>query len=209
MVCVADVNVAGRDIGSLCLSVAAEAKVRVVVHQQFFIDGPVRVVTNRATLAQSFVLEDKGSCLRLVAAGTTLILPGHRQPACRLENVTAVWIVAIDAIHVAFSDRMMLRQIEFRLHVEVALETGRGIFSGIDDETGAAAGPDMFAAGPVAGFATALARHGSAFDVQTGVWAGRKFADDIGVAIGARLVAHVVRAGNFKRGHERGRTGGA
>jgi hypothetical protein len=104
---------------------------------------------------------------------------------------------------------MMLGQIEFGLHVEVALETGRGIFSGIDDETGRAAGPDVFTAGAVAGFASSLALHGGALDLEARVRAARKFADDVRMTIGARLITDVVRAGNLKRGCDRGRTAGA
>jgi hypothetical protein len=67
---------------------------------------------------------------------------------------------------VAFDDGMVLREIEFSLHIKVALETGIGIFAGIDDETGRAAGADMLAAGAMTGFATALASHGRILNMQ-------------------------------------------
>lgn len=206
---VADIDMAGRTAGFLRLGMATEAKVRVVGYEQLFVDGTVRVMTRRAAFAQGLVLKNKGSSLRLVTPRATLILPRHSQAGLRFEDVAAVWIVAIHAIHVAFNDRMMLRQIEFSLRIQVALETGCWIFSRIDDEADRAAGPDMFAAGAVAGFATALALHGGAFDLQPRVRAGRKLTDNIGVAIRACLIACVVRAGDFEGGHTGGRTRGA
>lgn len=67
----------------------------------------------------------------------------------------------------------------------------------------------MFAAGPVARFATAPAWHGGSFDLQPRVRTGWELADNIRVTIRARLVADVVRAGNFERGHDRGGMRGA
>jgi hypothetical protein len=206
---VADVNLARQSAGLLLLGVATEAKVWVVGDEQLFVDGTVRIMTNRAAFAECFVFKDDGPRLRLVTLRATLILPRHGQAAFRLEDVAAVRIVAIHAIHVAFHNRMMLRQIEFSLHIEMALKTGRGIFSGIDDEANSAATPDMFAAWTVTGFTAALALHGGAFDLQPRVRAGREFADDVRVAIRARLVADVVRPGDIERGHDGGRTGGA
>jgi len=208
VVCIADVNFTGGDVWSLRLRMAAQAKVRVIVHQQLFIDGTVRVMANRATLAHRLVLKDKGACLGHVTAFTTLVLPSHRQAALRLEDVAPVRIVAIHAIHEAFGDRMMLGQIEFRLDVEMALEAGGRVLAGIDNETSRAARPDVFAARTVTGFASALPRHCRIPNMQPGMGAGGKFADNVRMAIGAGLIPDVVRAGNFKRSHDRGRTGG-
>src|SRR5580698_1039160 len=205
---IADVNVAGGNIRSLGLRVATQAKVWAIGDEQFVVDGTVWVMTSRAAFAQGLMLKNKRPRLRLVTTRAALILPRHGQAAGRLEDVATVRIMAIHAIHEAFHDRMMLGQIEFGLHVEVALETGRGIFSGIDDEAGRAAGPDMFAAGAVAGFTTSLTGHGGPLNLQARVRAGREFTDDVRMAIRARLVADVVRAWNLKRGNNRGRTGG-
>lgn len=209
MVRAADENVAGRNIGPLGLGVTTQAKVQTVVHEQLFVYGSMRVVTRGATLAQRFVLKDHGPGLCLVTTRAAFVLPSHCEATCRLEDVAAVRVVAIHAIHEAFSHRMMLRQIEFRLDVEMALETGVRFFAGVDNEGGAAAGADMFAARSVAGFTTALPRHSRALNMQARMRAGGKFADDVGVAIGAGLVADVVCAGNLKRCHNRRRMGGA
>lgn len=161
-------------------------------------------MANRATLAHRLVLKDKGTCLGHVTAFTTFILPGHRQAALRLEDVAAVRIVAIHATHETFIDRMMLGQIEFGLHVEMALETGSRVFAGVNNEAGCAARPDMFAARTVTGFASALPGHGRVLNMQPGMRTGGKFTDNVRVAVGAGLVADIVRAGNLKRGHDRG-----
>ena len=207
MVCVSNEYVAGWNIRALRLGMATETKVGIIVHQQLFIDGTVGVMTNRAAFAQRLVLKDKWPCLRLVTVRTTLILPRHCQASLRFEDVSAVGIVAIHAIHIAFNHRMMLGQIEFSLRVEMALETGRRIFSRIDNEAGRASAPDMFAARTMAGFATTLPGHSRAFDMQPRVRTGRKFADDLRVTIGACTVADVVGAGNLKRSHNRRRRG--
>lgn len=155
------------------------------------------------------MFKDKGPRLRFVTSGAALILARHGKTTRRLEDVAAVRIVAIHTIHEAFSDRMMLRQIEFGLHVQMTLETGSGIFSRIDDESGRAAGPNMFAARTMAGLASALSRRGRAFDMQPRMRTGGEFADNPGVAIRACAVADVVRARDFKRSHNSRRGGGA
>lgn len=147
---VADVNVTGGNIRALHLRVAAQAEIRIAFDEHFSIDRAVWAVASRAAFAQRFVLKNKWTRLGLMTLRATFILPRHREAARWFENVAAVWIVAIHAIHVAFDDRMMLRQIKFRVNVEVALKTGFGIFAGIDDEFRRAAAADVFAAGTVA-----------------------------------------------------------
>jgi hypothetical protein len=206
---VAYVDMASRNIWALGLRMAPQAKVGVIRDEHLLIDGTVRVMAHRAALPQRFVLENKRARLILVALRTALVLLRHRQAARWFENVTAMRVVAVHATHVAFDDRMMLRQVEFALHVQVALEARVRFFPGIDDETGRATGPDMFTAGPVTGFATAHARHRRILNMQARVRAGGKFPDDLRMAIRTGLVAHVVGAGNFQRCHHRrsGRTG--
>ena len=113
--------------------------------------------------------------------------------------------MAVYATHVAFDNRVMLRQIEFRLHVEMTLKTGLRIFAGVDDQACRAAGANMLAARTVAGFTTALACHGRVCDVQARVWAHGKFPDNFHMAISAGLVADIMRAGNFQRRYNCGR----
>lgn len=204
MVRVADEDVTGCNSLSLVLRMASQAQVWIVVHEQLLVDGAVRVMANRATLAQGLVFEDNGPSLRLVTSGATFILPRHGQAALRLEDIAAVRIMAIHTIHETFRDGMMLRQIKFGLHVQMALETGGGIFAGIDNESSIAAGPDMFAAGAVAGFTTSLPRHGRILNIQPRMRARGKFADYFRMAIRAGLVADVMRARNLERRHDRG-----
>ena len=205
---VADVNVAGGNIRALDLRVAAQAQVGIVFDEQFLVDGTVRIVTDGAALAEGLMLENEGPGLGLMALRAALILHRHGQSARGFKDVAAVRIVTVHATHVAFDDGMMLRQVEFALHIEMALETGFGIFAGIDDELRGAAGADVFAAGAMAGFATAFAGHGRIFKVQTRMRTGGKFPDDVGMAIGAGPVAHIMRAGNFQRHGDLGRSRG-
>ncbi len=209
MIGIADVNVPGGNSWPLILRMATETEVRIVIHKQLLVDGPMRAMTRRATFAQGLVFKDKGPSLGLVTSRATLILPCHGQAACRLKDVAPMWIMAVHTIHETFNDRMMLRQIEFGLHVQMALETGLGLFPRIDDESNSAAGADMFAAGPVARLATTLPRHGRVLNVQPRVRAEGKFAHDVGMAIRACLVTDVMRAGNHKRRHDHGRMRGA
>lgn len=176
---------------------AAQAKVGVIINKHFLVDRTMRVVADRAAFAHRFMLENKRARLGHVALRATLILPRHGQAALRFEDVTAVRVVAIHAIHVAFDDRMMLRQVKFRLYVQMTLKTGLRFFTGVDDEAGLAAGMDMLAARAVAGLATALAGHRRIFNMQARVRASREFSDNIRMAIGAGPVADVMRSGNF------------
>lgn len=203
---VADVNVTGGNIRALHLCVAAQAEVGIVFDEHFLVDGTMRTVANGAPFAQRLMFKNERPGLGLMTLGAALILPRHRQPARRFEDVATVGIVAIHAIHVAFDDRVMMGQIEFRLNVEMALETRFRIFAGVNDELRRAAGTDVFAARAVAGFAPALARHRRVFKMQPRMGTGGKFPDDVRMAIGASMVADKVRARNFQRHHHRGRS---
>jgi len=71
-------------------------------------------------------------------------------------------IVALDAIHLAFKNRVMLRQMKFRAGFLVALEASLRVFAGIDDKFLKAAPTghgDVLAARTMAGFAAVLAGH--------------------------------------------------
>lgn len=45
-----------------------------------------------------------------------------------------MWIVALDAVHFAFQDWMVLRQVERCFDIGVALETRSRVLARIDDE---------------------------------------------------------------------------
>ena len=207
MIRVADVNGLA---GCLDLCVAAHAKIRITVDEHFLVDRTVRSMTGDAAFAHRLVFKNKRARLVAMALGAAFIMPRHGQPARRFENIAAMGIVALPAIHVAFDDRVMLGQIKFRVDVEMTLKTGRRILARVDDEPDAAAGLDVFAARPVTGFAAGLADHRRIVRMNPRVRAGGKLSDDVLVAIGAGLIADIVRAGNFQRSHHgvgRGGTG--
>jgi hypothetical protein len=199
MIRVADENMAGGNIRALHLCVTAQAKVGIIIDEHFLVDRTVRVVTNGAPLAQSRMFKNERPGLGLMTLGAALILLRHGQPARRFEDVATVRIVTIHAIHVSFDDRVMMRKIEFRLNVEMALETRCRFFTGINDELRRAAGTDVFAAGTVTGFAPTLARHSGILKMQPRMGTGGKFPADVRMAIGTRAVADEMRSRNFQR----------
>ena len=145
------------------------------------------------------MLEHDRTRLLAVAVGAAFVLSRHGKAACGLHDVGAVRIVALCAIHPAFDDRMVLRQVKFGVRFEVALKTGRGVFAEIDDEFFSAASLNVQTARAMTGFTTALARPGIRREVQARMRACRKFLDNVCVAIFARVIAHENRTGNFRR----------
>lgn len=157
----------------------------------------MRIVAHGASFAQGLVLEDKRLGLLAMTLGAGFIAPGHGQAAGWLHDVRPVRVVALDAVHTAFHDGMVLGQLEFRVNVQMTIKASRGIFAGVDDEPAATSGLDMVTAWAVAGLAAALAGHGRSFDMDSRVRAGGKIPDIGGMAIQAGLVADKMRAGNF------------
>lgn len=95
---------------------------------------------------------------------------------------------------------MMLWKGEFGVGGEVAVETRGGIASGIDDELPRASGLDVFAAGPVAGFATALSTHRTSLaQMDARMRTCSEVADVIGVALETGAIANVGGTGDFHR----------
>jgi hypothetical protein len=205
MRCVADINFARRPLD---LRMAFQAKIQVALDQQFSVHRTVRVMTDRATLPQSLVLEYKWPCLFTMTLRAVFIEPRHRQTAgrsaagatCRFENVASVRIVALHAIHLSLDHRMMLRHSKFCLRLQMTLEAGSRIFSRVDDEFAASStGFDMLAPRPVAGFAAGLPAELRIFDMHARVRAGRKNSGDIRMTLGAGLIADVSRSRNIRR----------
>jgi hypothetical protein len=113
-----------------------------------------------------------------------------------------MWIVALHAIHVAFDDGVMLRQIKFRVHIRVALETRARIFAGIYNHSPPAYA-HMFAPWAVAGFATGALRKFDIVLAEASVRAHRERARNIRVTIDARRVADKMRARHMRRRDDR------
>ena len=207
MIHVADQKLPARRL-NLCM--AAHAKIRIAVDEHFLVDRTVRSMTGDAAFAHRLVFKNKRARLVAMALCAAFIMPRHGQAARRFENIAAMGIVALPAIHVAFDDRVMLWQIKFRVDVEVTLKTGRRVLARVDDEPGAAAGLDVFAARPVTGFAAGLADHRRIVRMNPRVRASGKLSDDVLVTVRAGLVADIMRARNFQRCHHgvwRGGTG--
>ena len=149
------------------------------------------LVARGAALPQSFMFENKGASLFAMAFGTCLVLSRHGKPARRFHDVHAMGIVALGAIHFAFQHRMMLRQIEFRMRLEMAVQARTRVLARVYNELpSTAANSDMLAAWPVARFASRHAGDIRAFKMQPCMRAGRKNAGDVCVAVVASLVSN-------------------
>jgi len=159
MINIADKNGSGR---GLRLGVAFEAEIRVALHEHLGVDGTVRAVTNGAPFTHRGMLENERPRLLAMALGAILVEARHGETAGGFHDVHAVGIVALDAIHFTFDDRVMLREMKLGASFLMALETRLGVFAGIDDkffQTSASGHGDVFAAGAMAGFAAELPGH--------------------------------------------------
>ena len=195
---VPNINASGCHAGSLNLRVATQAEIGVAGDEHFLVDRAVRIVTSRAPFPQCLMLEDKRPRLLPVTLRAAFILPRHGQAARRLENVTAVRIVTLHATHVPFHDRMMLRQVEFRLNIQMTLKTRGRVVPRINDKF-CPAGFDVLAAGTMAGFAARLPGQGRIFKMHAGMRAGGKFPDNVRMTIQACMVTDEMGAGYFQR----------
>src|SRR5947209_7813296 len=110
--------------GTLHLCMTFQAKIRITLDQQLPIHRTMWVVTDSAAFPQCLMFENKWPGLFTMTLSTTLVESCHRQTAARFENVAPVRIMTLDAIHPPFNDRMMLRQIEFSMGLQMALKTG-------------------------------------------------------------------------------------
>ena len=155
-------------------------------------------MTRGATFAERGMFEDVRFGLFAVTIGTRFVHTRHGEAAVWFHDVGAVRVVALNAVHFAFEDRVMLRQVELGVRGNVALETGFGLFAGIDDEF-AATDSDVFAARSMTRFAALLAGHLRIGHPDARVWARWKNACDFVVAIGARFVADVSCAFDLRR----------
>jgi hypothetical protein len=186
--------------GVLSLRMAPKAKIGITHGQQLGIDGAVRTVAYSATFAQGSMLEDERSGLLTMTPGAGFVQAGHGQPSSRLHNVQAMRIVALNTIHLPFSDGMVFGKVERGVNVQMTLVAGLWIFPWINNELFPActANGNVFTGGAMTGFAPVLTCHFPLGQPQPGVGAGGKNPADICVAIQAHLVAHKLRAFNFR-----------
>jgi hypothetical protein len=178
---------------------AAQAEIIVALDKHLFINRTVRLMADDTAFAHGRVLEDKRTGLLLMALRASPVFAGERDFARGFHYIHAVWVVALDAVHPALDDRVMLREVELGLGFKMALEAGSGIAARIDYKLIVTApGGDMQAAGAMTGLATLLARESSLVEMQARVGTLGECAGNVRVTIGANAVADV--SGAFDRG---------
>jgi hypothetical protein len=129
-------------------------------------------------------------CLFAMTLSTIFVHPRHGQAPTGLHDVHSVRIMALHAIHLALQNRVVLRQREFGVSLQMAAKTVGGIFAGVDDEfASSATDRNVFAARTMARLTTGLARHFGLFKMQPAVRTRRKRASDVGMALVAAFVA--------------------
>jgi hypothetical protein len=191
------------------LGVAFEAKIVVALDEHFVGNRSMRLMTNRAAFPQRFMLVNHRPRLFAVAFGAALVQPreADRRPhgeggaVRRFEDVRAVRIMALHAIHPAFEDRVMLRQSKLRVNVEMTRKTCLRVTAGINNELASAARFHVQAAGSVTGFASSGLVAWRFFNVQSCMRAGGKRASEFGMTLGTGFVAHESCSFDFWRNH--------
>ncbi len=152
------------------LRVASETEIDVPGDQHLFIDRTVRLMARSAAFAKGLVHKHEGSRLVAMALRARLIPPGESKPAGRLEDVHAVWVMALDAVQIALHDRMMMGEPKLCVSFLMARETRAGFGARIDDERPLAATHlNVFAAGTVTRLTARLPFHRVVGHVKTTV----------------------------------------
>lgn len=200
------VDLPTSDTLALHLSVAFQAQIRIALDEHLAIDRSVWVVTHGAAFAHCFVLEHKRPCLFAMTLRASLVQAGHRQAPCPFENVAAMRIVALHTVHSIFEHWMVLRQLEFGMRLQMALEARVWRFTRVDDELSAsAASRHVKAAGAMTRFATGAARRRTLFKVDSRVRAGRECTNVIRVTVVTGTIADEGCARDFRSVDSRSR----
>ncbi len=170
----------------LHLGVAPQTEMRIPLNQHLAVNRAVWLMASHAAILQGLMHKHEVSRLLAVALGALLVLSCQVKVTWRFENFAPVRIMAIDAVHLPFQHRMMLRQAELGVLELMAVQARLRIPSGIVDKHAiAAAGLDVFAPGAVAGFAAADTAPLARFREEARMNAAGKLADNLLVAIGA------------------------
>jgi hypothetical protein len=134
-----------------------------------------------------------------MAIGTRVVEPRHGQAAGRFENVAAMRVMALGAIDLFFDQRMVLGQVKLSFNRTMTFKTWGRILARVDDEPGPpAACGDMQAARAMTRFASGFTCRLRILKMNPGVGAAWENAADVGMALGARAVAHETRARNIR-----------
>ncbi len=186
------------------LGMTLQAQIVVTFGEQTGVNGTVRLVACTASFFQGLVPEHEQPRLLLVTLAALIVTTRHRQAARRLHDVHPVRIMTNHAVHLAFLQGMMMRQMELGLHIPMAIQACLRVASGIVDEHAqAAAGRRVLAARAVAGLAPGQTGRLSVGSVHPGMGTGVKRLADPGVTVVAGLIAHVARPRNLDRHHLR------
>jgi hypothetical protein len=128
-----DENLSCAGENTLILRMAAQAEVGILLHQHLPIGRAMRIVAGRATFSQRLVFKDNGPRLFAMAPAAAFVNACHGKSTGWFKDVRAMGIMTLHAVHFPFSQRMVLRKIEFSVSFEMALEARLGIFTGIND----------------------------------------------------------------------------
>jgi hypothetical protein len=202
----ANVDFSTSDALALDLRVAFQAQVRIALDEHLAINRPVRVVAHRATFTHRFVFEHKWPRLLAMTLRAGLVQARHRQAPCPFENVAAMRIMALHAVHSIFQHRMVLRQFEFSVRLQMTLKTGIRRFPGIDDELAAsAAGGHVETSRAMTGFAAGASRRRTLFEVDSRMRAGCECPNIIRMTVVTGTIAHKRRSRDFRSVDSRSR----
>jgi len=206
---ISDDNLPRGDVGALDLGMTPQAKVRIRLREQLGVNRSVNAMARCAALAHRRMLEHKWSRLRAVTLGAGLIWSSHGKATRWLENVAAVRVVTLDAVHFAFNDGMVLRQMELSLDRAVAFKTGGWIAAGVDNDfSSAATTGNVETARSVARLTASLPRGPAILEANAGVRAGREDSRNVGVTLRASAVTHKSGSRDLGSRCQRKRLGG-
>ena len=184
---------------ALDLSVTTQAQIRIGIDEQLGIDRTVGLVTRGAALPQSGMFENERMRLFPVTLGASFVQARHGQAALGLSNIAAVRIVTLNAVHPVLRHRMVPRQTELGVNIQVASKTTCRVLAWIGDKNApSAASLHMFAARPVAGFATGPTCKFGVLKANSRVDAAGKLMRNRPVAVRANFVAHEGGARYFR-----------
>jgi hypothetical protein len=148
----------------LLLEMALQTQRGVTFVQQALVDGSVGCMADHTTLTHRLVLIYKWAALLCVTLEAGFV-SAQKSKAAGLERLLNVCrstfgrdpfvrLMAIAAAHLAFKDRMMMRQLKRCANFQVTLETGVRRLSRIDDRARSTASFDVQTPGPVTRLAT-------------------------------------------------------
>lgn len=164
----------------------------------------MRRMANGTTFAQGFMGKGGDPSLSSMTGGAGFIRACPENSGGRFENIHAVGIVALDAVHAPLDYRMMSWQVKLSLGFEMTAKTGLRLFSWIENKAPAPApGLNMLAARSMAALAAGQSLKPGTIHLQMCMRTRSETANVGRMAINAPVVPHVDRPGNIERLHDR------